>query len=302
MFRLVTIEEVVQVPPRLFALERFEAMEIEVNRKYCNKVLSGVGVCVSLWDWVSAKDHRLVPHTGDANTSCVFRMLVFAPQVGEVLRGTVAECTKDGLEVDVDFVGGIRIAKVDMPARSVFKAEDQNWLIIHSATEEDASVDVETAVVIAGDMTDGAPKENCENGDTAVTKEEDDIATKADVVNVANTLDVGNVINFEVLGVFFADGVDKPPEDPKKEAERAEYIMTIRGGILKPGLGRYDWWAEDANVDAEADDVSEEGDGYAEEGEGYEEEGEEYGEEEEFDETENMNDRSDGVKREFVSA
>jgi DNA-directed RNA polymerase subunit E'/Rpb7 len=257
MFRLVTIEEVVQVPPRLFGLDRFEAMEIEVNRKYCNKVLSGVGVCVALWDWVSAKDHRLVPHTGDANTSCIFRMLVFAPQAGEILRGTVAACDKDGIEVDLGFVGGFSIAKPDMPPRSVYLADDHIWNIIHST--DDAEAEASIAEAIPGLRREAATVEGIEE-----TKCGEEIASDEDVEVVRNYLDVSDSINFEVLRVDFADGVDKPPEDPKKEATRAQYIMKVRGALRKSGLGPHIWWAniEEGDEEEEAEDDEPGGDGY----------------------------------------
>jgi DNA-directed RNA polymerase III subunit RPC8 len=165
MFRLVTIEEVVQVPPRLFGLPRFEAMEHEVNRKYSNKVLSGVGICVALWDWLSAEDHRLVPHSGDANTRCKFRMLVFAPLPGEVHWGYVNSVSEDGLAIDVDFMGGIFVSKVDLPGRATYDSEERAWRISFEAGNDEEAVetflDVGNSVafrVLRLTFTDGVDK------------------------------------------------------------------------------------------------------------------------------------------------
>jgi DNA-directed RNA polymerase III subunit RPC8 len=165
MFRLVTIEEVVQVPPRLFFLPRFTAMEYEVNRKYSNKVLSGIGICVALWDWVSAEDHRLVPQSGDANTHCTFRMLVFAPMVGEALWGYVNMVSEDGLAIDVDFMGGLFVHRAELPGRATYDKDERAWRIRFEAENEEDAVesflDVGNSVafrVLRVTFTDGVDK------------------------------------------------------------------------------------------------------------------------------------------------
>lgn len=179
MFRLVTIEEVVQVPPRLFGLSRFVAMEHEVHRKYSNKVLSGIGVCIALWDWVRCGDHRLIPHSGDANTRCQFRMLVFAPKAGETMWGYVNRVSADGVEIDMEFVGGISIARSELPANSVYDESEKAWRIRYDSSE---------------------PGEQQED-------------------SVEVILDVGNSIAFTVTRVQFSDGASRPPEKADAETK-----------------------------------------------------------------------------------
>lgn len=252
MFRLVTVEEVVQVPPRLFGLPRFEAMEHEIHRKYSNKVLSGIGVCVALWDWISAGDHRLVPQTGDSNTRCRFRMLVFAPFQGETLWGYVNRVSEEGIDVDIDFMGGITIPKAALPDKSTFDKAERAWRIRYGADDPEDDVEV--------------------------------------------MLDVGNSIAFSVLRINFTDGIDKPPEDPKKES-KSKPVMTLKASMKNQGLGRYEWWATAEAEEEEDEEGGEEGEegGEGEVGEG---EDEEYGDAggEEFYEDSGEHNNGDGAQ------
>lgn len=253
MFRLVAIEEVVQVPPKLFGLARFVAMEHEVNRKYSNKVLSGVGICIALWDWVSSEDHRLIPHTGDANTRCQFRMLVFAPFAGETLWGYVSRVCSDRVELDLEFVGGISIPKSELPASSTYDSEENAWRIRYDADEAEEH------------------------------EEEEHEEEPVEVV-----LDVGNSVAFKVAKVIFTDGVDRPPEKPCSE-RKSKHILTVKASMQRHGLGRYEWWEDGGDADGDDADESKEvehGDEYGEEGYGEEEYGEEEYDEEQMDPSE----------------
>lgn len=251
MFRLVTVEDVVQVPAALFGMDSFDAMELVVNKKYANTVLSGAGICCGLWDWVSAGDHRLMPDSGDANTRCRFRLLVFAPMHGQVLWGYVNRCEEGGLLLDLDFLGGIRVPKSEFPGeQQVFEVNgnERAWKLTFRADPED---DDEAGREAGGDAGGDA------GGEPGV---------------VENAIDEGNTVAFAVQKVVFSDGINKPPEDPRKMGD-PKPIMTIQASIKSRGLGRYEWWYG-------GDDEGEEEEEGGEDGEGGEEVEEEDGGEE----------------------
>jgi DNA-directed RNA polymerase subunit E'/Rpb7 len=248
MFRLVVIEDVIQVPPSLFSMERFDAMELVVNRKYSNTVLSGVGVCVSLWDWVEAGDDRLMPHTGDANTGCKFRLLVFAPMQGEVLWGHINKCHGDGVTIDMDFIGGIEVARAELPGVNhelVTNDEGMGWKFVFPPEQEEAERDEDVEARRVADVKGGAHA----NGAGAEGGADAGEGVAGDKP-VFGWIDAGNTVAFAVLKVVFTDGVDKPPEDPKTSGE-PKTIMTIQASMKRRGLGRREWWDR---RDAEAPD------------------------------------------------
>lgn len=251
MFRLVSIEDTLQVAPRLFSLDRFDALENEVNRKYANTILSGVGVCIALWDFVKAGDDRLMPHTGFSNTKCTFRLLVFAPVAGEVLWGYVHRANADGVTLDLDFLGGLSILKGELPGTASFDKEEGAWKIAFPSEAEEGNVD------------DGPAEGDGEEG-------------------TVNMLDAGNAVAFSVLKVTFTDGDDQRPEDPSKVGPEPEPIMTIAGTMKESGLGRYEWW--EVPEEQEEDDEEGEGGEYEEgqDGDGEYDEGEEAEEYEEL--------------------
>lgn len=56
MFILTTLKDNVRVSPMDFQFPRPTAVESELNKKYSNRVLHGVGLCVRVFDILSLTD------------------------------------------------------------------------------------------------------------------------------------------------------------------------------------------------------------------------------------------------------
>lgn len=237
MFRLVTIEDTVQVPPALFgALTHSEAIELMVNRKYADKVLSNIGVCVRLFDFAAEfGDAVLMPVSGDMNVRCVFRVVVFAPMAGEVLWGWVNRNSEAGSSIDLEFVGGVTVPVKELPGTGRF--------------EDVGGVRVWQMVM------DNEGEEGEKEGEEKVDEEK-----------VENALDEGNQVMFRVMKVVFTEGLDKPPDDPS-DGKKLAPVMEIEGSMRGSGLGRFEWWedneeAEEGGEEGEEDEEGEEGGEY----------------------------------------
>ena len=64
MFVLATLRDSVRVQPASFRKARAEAIADELNKKYANKVVHQVGLCISLFDVTSVGDPMVVPGDG----------------------------------------------------------------------------------------------------------------------------------------------------------------------------------------------------------------------------------------------
>ncbi|KAL2918838.1 DNA-directed RNA polymerase III complex subunit Rpc25 [Polyrhizophydium stewartii] len=111
MFVLSVLNDIVRVPPKDFSKPENEAIIDELNRKYANKVLHNVGLCISVYDLLEANDP--VVHAcqdGSYQVRVTFRLVVFRPFKDEILEGRVKDCSaKTGVRVTMDFFDDIII-------------------------------------------------------------------------------------------------------------------------------------------------------------------------------------------------
>lgn len=56
MFSVVILTDTVRVVPQNFDTEQQQALEDELNRKYSNKVLHKVGLCIRVFDLLETSD------------------------------------------------------------------------------------------------------------------------------------------------------------------------------------------------------------------------------------------------------
>eukprot|EP01135_Chromosphaera_perkinsii_P007911 Nk52_evm1s1055 gene=Nk52_evmTU1s1055 len=110
MFVLSLLQDVVKVDPESFLKDHEWTILLTLNRKYANKVLSGVGLCVKVFDVVEIGEFALLPGEGNAHCTVQFRMVVFRPFIGEVLVGKVKSSTREGVQVSLGFFEDIFIA------------------------------------------------------------------------------------------------------------------------------------------------------------------------------------------------
>lgn len=128
MFTLATVEDSIQLDPSTFSLAHHTALSQEINRKYANKVVRNVGLCVVLYDVVSAADGELRDGDGSLFVSCKFRLVVFAPFMGEILVGWISSCTPEGINVRMEFFDDVFVPSAMLFEGSQFVAKEQAWV------------------------------------------------------------------------------------------------------------------------------------------------------------------------------
>ncbi|GJQ11138.1 hypothetical protein GpartN1_g2929.t1 [Galdieria partita] len=128
MFKLAILEDTLRISPERFSLPKFDALSYTVHKKYSNRVLPGVGLCIGLWDWLKSEEDYLQPGDGGSWTKVTFRLLVFEPQVGEIIIGRVEHSFSEGLYVSLDFFNNIFIDRLALQEPSIFDEEEQVWI------------------------------------------------------------------------------------------------------------------------------------------------------------------------------
>ncbi|CAF9908314.1 MAG: DNA-directed RNA polymerase III subunit rpc25 [Heterodermia speciosa] len=128
MFILTTISDLVQISPEDLEKPSAEAIEDNLNTKYSNKVIQKIGLCICVYDILSASDGLIGHGTGVINVNVEFRLIVFRPFKGEIITGRIAGATEAGIRVSLDFFEDIWVPSHLLFSDSSFNAAEQTWV------------------------------------------------------------------------------------------------------------------------------------------------------------------------------
>ncbi|KAH8116342.1 RNA polymerase III subunit Rpc25-domain-containing protein [Phellopilus nigrolimitatus] len=130
MFVLSTIKDTVAIQPASFGLPSEQAITIELNKKYANRVLHDVGLCICVFDIAQAGEGKVRYGDGCFWHKVVFRLVVFRPFSGEVILAKVKSSDEEGIRVSVGFFDSMYIPLNYLPTPSAFDPNERAhfWL------------------------------------------------------------------------------------------------------------------------------------------------------------------------------
>ncbi|CAG5122308.1 unnamed protein product [Candidula unifasciata] len=213
MFVLVQMKDTVRIPPRLFNLDTMDAIREALNKKFANKVVYKVGLCIALWDIETVEDSYIFPGDGATHTIVHFRYVVFRPFVDEILTGRIKSSSKEGVHVTMGFFDDIMIPSDSLQHPSKFSKQEQLWSWEYEAGEEGK---VDLPMEIGGDIRFRVVDEKFI--DTTPSSPEENISMPPPATTPS--------------------GSQVPLCDPG--AKKAPYVLT--GSISEMGLGMLSWW------------------------------------------------------------
>lgn len=127
------MQDVVRIEPRRFAQDMGQEIADELNRKFANKVVHKVGLCIALYDVLKVGDSYVFPGDGASHTKVAFRFVVFRPFTNEVLVGKIRSCSAEGVRVSLGFFDDIMIPHQSLQHPKRFDQEEQLWVWEYSA-------------------------------------------------------------------------------------------------------------------------------------------------------------------------
>ncbi|KNZ59706.1 hypothetical protein VP01_1679g9 [Puccinia sorghi] len=92
-----------------FGRDRARVITAEINRKYSNKVLPEVGLCIALFDLLDVSEGKVLYGDGCLYHRAEFTLVVFRPFIGEHIVGTVKSSSPSGVRVSLKFFDDIHI-------------------------------------------------------------------------------------------------------------------------------------------------------------------------------------------------
>ncbi|MBU3913803.1 MAG: DNA-directed RNA polymerase [Nanoarchaeota archaeon] len=107
MFYLTEIEDYVRVEPRLFGLSTKEAVEQQLKETYKGFINKDLGVAVSVVGVLDVGEGIIIPGDGAAYYNSRFKILIWKPELHELVYGTVAEITNFGAFMDLGVIQGM---------------------------------------------------------------------------------------------------------------------------------------------------------------------------------------------------
>ncbi|KAJ2929419.1 hypothetical protein H1R20_g7681, partial [Candolleomyces eurysporus] len=130
MFQLAIIKDTIPIHPQHFAVPPSEAITAELNKKYANRVLHEVGLCISVFDLADVGEGRVRYGDGFLWYKVTFRMVIFRPFVSEVVAAKVKSSDEGGIRVSMGFFDDMYIPAIYLPQPSAFDPNERAhfWL------------------------------------------------------------------------------------------------------------------------------------------------------------------------------
>jgi DNA-directed RNA polymerase subunit E' len=101
MFRLVTVEDIVRIPPKSFGHPIDKAAKEQIKLKYENVVDEELGYVILVVDVDVDPVGKILPGDGSTYHKVNFKLLSFYPEMHEIVEGEVVEVTDFGAFVRI---------------------------------------------------------------------------------------------------------------------------------------------------------------------------------------------------------
>ncbi|KDP21362.1 hypothetical protein JCGZ_21833 [Jatropha curcas] len=141
MFYLSLVEHTLRLPPYLLSLPLDDAIKKELENIFLDKVISNLGLCISIYDLRNIEGGFIFPGDGASTYTVKFRMVVFRPFVGETIVAKLKESKEDGLRLSLGFFDDIHIPAHRLPKPCHFvpnseKRDEVTWIWDYPGNED----------------------------------------------------------------------------------------------------------------------------------------------------------------------
>ncbi|KAJ2883471.1 DNA-directed RNA polymerase III complex subunit Rpc25 [Coemansia aciculifera] len=106
MFVLAVLRDTLKIVPSEFTKSREEALKYEINRKYANRVLHDIGLCMMVHDILEIDEGYVQHSEGWIWVKVIFRLIVFRPFKDEILVGRIRSASPEGIQVSMGEYNG----------------------------------------------------------------------------------------------------------------------------------------------------------------------------------------------------
>lgn len=101
MFYLMEVEDHVRVEPKHFGLPTQEAVEKQLNESFVDRINKELGFVVSVVSVEKVEAGVIIPGDGAAFYKSQFKILVWKPELHELVYGTISDITNFGAFIQI---------------------------------------------------------------------------------------------------------------------------------------------------------------------------------------------------------
>jgi len=107
MFYEVLVTDHVRVEPSKFGLDTDEAVRLQLEESYTGFRDKDIGTVVAVLDILEVKEGIIIPGDGAAYYESTFKLIVFRPELQEVVYGEIDEITNFGAFINMGVIRGM---------------------------------------------------------------------------------------------------------------------------------------------------------------------------------------------------
>ncbi len=107
MFYLIEVEDYIRVEPKLFGLPTLESVDKQLKETYADYYNKDIGKVISIIEVLEVGEGVLIPGDGATYYRSRFKLLVWKPELQELVYGVVSEITNFGAFMDLGAMKGM---------------------------------------------------------------------------------------------------------------------------------------------------------------------------------------------------
>jgi len=107
MFYLSEVEDYVRVEPKLFGLPTTKAVEKQLREMYTDYYDKELGKVILVIEVLEVKEGIIIPGDGAAYYKSKFKLLIWKPELQELVYGIISEIANFGLFIDMGVMRGM---------------------------------------------------------------------------------------------------------------------------------------------------------------------------------------------------
>ncbi len=107
MFYEMLVTDHVRVDPNKFGMPTDEAVRTQLEESYSGFQDKDIGIVVAVLEVTDVKEGVIIPGDGAAYYESTFKLIVFKPELQELVYGTIEEITNFGAFIDLGVIRGM---------------------------------------------------------------------------------------------------------------------------------------------------------------------------------------------------
>ena len=107
MFYEVLVTDHIRVEPNKFGMDTDDAVRTQLEESYASFQDKDIGTVVAVLDVLDVKEGIIIPGAGAAYYESTFKLIVFRPELQEIVYGTIEEITNFGAFMNLGIIRGM---------------------------------------------------------------------------------------------------------------------------------------------------------------------------------------------------